>query len=699
MIEYKRVGKNDIEGEKMLLDRINSPKKLKRLSREAMEQLADEIRSFLVHSIADTGGHLASNLGVVELTLALHRVFDSPKDKIIWDVGHQSYIHKIITGRKDRFNALRKLDGLSGFPKISESEHDAFDTGHSSTSISAALGLAIARDLRGDGVIATGGKPCANCAQNGRGNSNLARPRHQGKQDIPCAKCLAKREKVIAVIGDGSMTGGLAYEGLNNAGRSDTDLIVVLNDNQMSICENVGAISRHLNDIRTGPLYLGAKQDIRRLLDKLPTVGSRLSSSIESVKDSLKRLLLHGVLFEEMGFRYFGPVDGHNISALVNMLKGVRQIKGPVLVHVLTTKGKGYESAENAPEIFHGVGAFDVGTGKPTATGTGMSYTDVFSQALMKKAAEDDKIVAITAAMGSGTGLEPFRLRYPKRFFDVGIAEGHGVTFAAGLARGGFKPVIAVYSSFLQRGYDQIIHDVALQNLPVIFAIDRAGIVGEDGDTHQGLYDVAYLSHIPNMTILAPKDGSELGPMLDFAFSHPGPVAIRYPKDVIESNVIESDVIESEVIESDVTEASNPAPVPAVIEYGRAQTIIKGEDIALVSVGTMERTARETAEILKGRGYNPSIYNARFIKPMDMQLAGRLLGYKTVCVLEDATRIGGYGSMLLAAMQSLQIKDKPLPRFHVRAFPDSFIEAGSRKQLLQRYKFDPGSIAEIIVNM
>ncbi|MCL2405854.1 MAG: 1-deoxy-D-xylulose-5-phosphate synthase [Defluviitaleaceae bacterium] len=631
----------------MLLEHINSPKKLKRLPLQALDTLAAEIREFLVESIADTGGHLASNLGVVELTLALHRVFNSPKDKIIWDVGHQSYIHKIITGRKGRFHTLRKLDGLSGFPKPGESEHDAFGTGHSSTSISAALGLAMARDLRqNDGV-------CTCNKTNDKRNH------------------CTKSEKVIAVIGDGSMTGGLAYEGLNNAGRSDTDIIVILNDNQMSICENVGAISRHLNALRTGPVYLGAKQGVHSMLDKLPVVGPHLSGGIESVKASLKYLLLHGVLFEEMGFRYFGPVDGHNIPALLKMLKGVKKIRGPVLVHVLTKKGKGYQSAERSPTRFHGVGAFDVDTGRPTGGSALPSYTDVFSNALMRHAATDDKIVAVTAAMGSGTGLTPFEKQYPKRFFDVGIAEGHAVTFAAGLAKGGLKPVVTMYASFLQRAYDNVIHDVALQNLPVIFAVDRAGIVGEDGETHQGIYDLAYLCHIPNMTVLAPKDGPELEAMLSYALAHNGPVAIRYPRDT----------------------AVNYTGTPPPITHGQSETIRKGRGMAIVSVGTMMDTARDVAAILSNNGHDPSIYNARFIKPLDTQLASRLTKYDAVYVLEDATRIGGYGSQLLDALTA---QAGPMPHFNILAFPDTFIEAGSRTELFKRHNLDAQSIAEFI---
>ena len=631
----------------MLLDRIKSPKNLKRLSPKALEKLADEIRNFLVKSIADTGGHLASNLGVVELTLALHKVFNSPKDKIIWDVGHQSYIHKIITGRKDHFHTLRRLGGLSGFPKTVESEHDAFGTGHSSTAISAALGLAMARDLRPQSDFSPCGKRCTKC----------------------CARC----EKIIAVVGDGSMTGGLTYEGLNNAGRSDTDLIVILNDNQMSIDENVGAISRHLNDIRTGPVYLGAKQGIHSILDKLPIIGPGLSRGLESTKAAIKYLLLHGVLFEEMGFRYFGPVDGHDIPALINVLKGVKQIRGPVLVHVLTKKGKGYDSAEKAPVRFHGVGAFNVSTGKPTNGNVKPTYTDIFSKALVDSAASDDKIIAITAAMHCGTGLTTFKEQFPKRFFDVGIAESHAVTFAAGLAKGGLKPAVAVYSSFLQRAYDQIIHDVALQNLPVVFAIDRAGLVGEDGETHQGIYDLSFLSHIPNMTVLAPSDGEELKAMLDFAFKQGGPVAIRYPRDIV----------------SVATGEVKP------IRYGRAETSVKGEQIALVSVGHMMATANEAADILRQRGHNPSIYNVRFVKPVDMRLVNKLMKYEAVYVLEDSAAIGGFGSRLLEAMAT---RRKALPKFHVFAFPDNFIETGERAELFEKYKLDKNGIADFIAN-
>jgi len=650
----------------MLLNRIVSPKSLKRLSHASLEKLAEEIREFLVESIADTGGHLASNLGVVELTLALHKVFDSPKDKIVWDVGHQSYVHKIITGRKDRFHTLRMLDGLSGFPKIAESDHDAFGTGHSSTAISAALGLATARDLSTGNI--TCGRRCG--------------PR--------CGNSCKMREKVIAIVGDGSMTGGLSYEGLNNAGRSDTDIIVVLNDNQMSICENVGAISRHLNDIRTGSRYLGVKQDIHRLLDKLPNVGPRLSSGLESAKAMLKYAILHGVLFEEMGFRYFGPVDGHNIPTLINMFRGVKQIGGPVLVHVLTKKGKGYKSAEAAPVRFHGVSAFNIDTGKPKNGNTKPTYTDVFSKVLLQHAAKNDKIVAITAAMHDGTGLTPFKDKYPKRFFDVGIAEGHGVTFAAGLAKGGLRPVFAVYSSFLQRAYDQILHDVALQNLPVIFAIDRAGLVGEDGDTHQGLYDVSMLSHIPNMTILAPKDGSELELMMDFALQLNGPVALRYPRDIApDFGLLPLAMSQVQTVRTGSCEAKH---LPIV--YGQSETIHVGSKVAMVSVGAMMDTTLKAADILRKSNHNPSIYNARFVKPICTELISRLHGYEYVFTLEDATQIGGYGSRLLEALYGFV--HWPKPYVHSFAFPDTFVEAGTRAELFKRYNLDANGIAEQI---
>ena len=594
---------------------------LRNLNIKELTSLAADIRRFLINSIADTGGHLASNLGVVELTLALHAVYQTPIDQFVWDVGHQSYVHKILTGRRDLFSTLRQLDGLSGFPKVYESKHDAFGTGHSATAISAALGLATARDLLGE------------------------------------------KGKVVAIVGDGSMTGGQSYEGLNNAGRANTDLLVVLNDNQMSIGKNVGAISRHLNEIRTAPAYLGAKRGAHNVLDALPLVGAPISHAIESAKDMLKYMVIKGVLFEEMGFRYFGPVDGHDITSLADVLRRIKDIKGPVLLHVLTQKGKGYKQAENAPKEFHGVEAFEVRTGQPTKQKKKETYTQVFGKHLCQRAGENKNIVAITAAMPDGTGLSAFARKYPKRFFDVGIAESHAVTFAAGLAMNGLRPIVAIYSSFMQRAYDQILHDVALQRLPVIFAIDRAGIVGEDGETHQGLYDFAYLSHIPNLMVLAPADAGELRAMMDFALNYEGPVAIRYPR--------------GEAV---------PAHIDTMppITIAQAETVVAGRDIALVSVGTMLKTALKVADNLRKMGFSPSVYNLRFVKPIDERLLFRLKDYGNVFVLQDAARKGGVGEMM------------GIPITHDFSFPDRFIEAGSQAALFTRYKLDAVGITEKI---
>jgi 1-deoxy-D-xylulose-5-phosphate synthase len=582
-------------------------KTLKRMNAAALAVLADEIREFLIRSISDTGGHLASNLGVVELTLGLHKVFNSPVDKIVWDVGHQAYVHKILTGRKGRFSSLRKIDGLSGFPKPNESEHDSFGTGHSSTAISAALGLAIARDLRDD--------------EN-------------------------EKEKIIAVVGDGSMTGGLAYEGLNNAGRANTDLLVILNDNQMSISKNVGAVARHLNTLRTAQAYLGAKEDVHFILDKLPVVGAPITRGIESAKGLLKYAILPGVLFEEMGFKYIGPVDGHDIPTLLSVLRQVKQMKGAVLLHVLTTKGKGYESAEKSPRSYHGVGEFCIKTGEPKNNSERLTFTDVFSQHICRRAARDSRIVAITAAMPDGVGLSRFKERFPKRFFDVGIAEGHAVTFAAGLAAGGLKPVVAIYSSFLQRAYDQIIHDVAIQNLPVIFAIDHAGAVSGDGETHQGIYDIAFLSHIPNMTILAPADADELKKMFDYALTLNSPVAIRYPKDVVPDE--------------------------------KNFSLQDGKKIAIVSVGVMREIAMQVAEKFS----DASHFHVEVVKPLDENLIKRLAKFKYVFTIEDGVRLGGFGESIRAT--------------HAFAFPDDFLCTATRKELFTRYNLDAESILKKI---
>ncbi|MCL2708883.1 MAG: 1-deoxy-D-xylulose-5-phosphate synthase, partial [Defluviitaleaceae bacterium] len=557
-----------------------------------LTSLASEIREFLIGSVSCTGGHLASNLGAVELTIALHAVMDAPRDKIIWDVGHQSYVHKMLTGRMGRFGTLRQRGGISGFPKPGESDYDAFGTGHGSTSVSAALGLAVARDLR-------------------KRNDETGR--------------------VIAVIGDGAMTGGLAYEAINNAGRAETDLLVVINDNNMSISENVGAISKHLNEIRTAPIYLGAKKEVHTVLDHIPVLGGPASRAIERAKDAVKYLLVPGVMFEELGFKYFGPVDGHDIKALMQILEKIKLIKGPVMLHAITVKGKGYERAESRPANYHGVEAFRVETGRPECAKARETYSDVFGEYIAKRAAEDKRIVAVTAAMPDGTGLCGFAKKFPKRFFDVGIAEAHAVTFAAGLAMGGMRPVVAVYSTFLQRAYDQILHDVCLQNLPVVFAVDRAGICGQDGETHQGIYDLSFLSHIPGLTVAAPKNKAEFLLMLDFALGHDGPVAIRYPKGAV-SNAYQE----------------NNAPVC----HGISERLADGERIALVSVGAMMDQADEAVRLLREAGRSPALFNARFVKPLDMGLVSQLASFEFVFAIEDNIRPGGYGARLLEALHS-----------------------------------------------
>lgn len=624
----------------MIIEEICSPNDLKDLNLKELTGLSQEIRNFLISELSQTGGHLASNLGVVELTVALHKVYNTPSDKIIWDVGHQSYIHKILTGRREDFKTLRQLDGLSGFPKSSESVYDAFDTGHSSTSISVALGLCAARDL------------------------------------------LKQNHNVVAVVGDGSMTGGLVYEALNNAGRSNTDLLVVLNDNQMSIAQNVGAVSRHLNDIRTAPTYRGAKRDVHKLLEGIPRLGKRVDKWIESAKDVVKYMLVPGVLFEEMGFQYYGPIDGHDLKTLIHTMQNLQTIKGPVLLHVVTTKGKGYPQAEQSPDAFHMVGSFQVETGRSKAVQNGDTYTDVFGQTMVDLADKRDNLVAITAAMPDGTGLCAFQKKYPKRFYDVGIAESHAVTFAAGMAKGGAIPVTAIYSSFIQRAYDQILHDVCIQNLHVVLAIDRAGLVGPDGETHQGIFDLSFLSHMPNMTIMSPKNRWELADMLNYAvLRHKGPIAIRYPKGT-----------------ASLALKNYHSP----IEYGKSETLFEGQKIAIVSVGAMMDTALTVVKHLRDHGYNPALFNARFIKPVDKDLAKHLLSYQHVFILEDNVQAGGYGERLLEETvrgspklppssknsDNLGLTHKALPLFHLFAFPDQFIEQGTREELFRRYGMD-----------
>ncbi|HCT65284.1 MAG TPA: 1-deoxy-D-xylulose-5-phosphate synthase [Lachnospiraceae bacterium] len=609
-----------------LLDSLNKVNDIKEICPKDFPCLAKEIREFLLENISKTGGHLASNLGVVELTMALHYSFDIEKDKIVWDVGHQAYVHKMLTGRKDGFKTLRKLDGLSGFPKPSESKYDAFATGHSSTSISAALGIATARDLN-------------------RGN-----------------------ESVIAVIGDGSMTGGLAFEALNNAGRANTNLIVVLNDNQMSISNNVGAMPKYLNDLRTASAYLNAKAGVHKLLDKMPVVGKTLDKVIERVKDGVKYLFVSGVIFEELGFKYIGPIDGHDTEELIEVFNKIKNIKGPVLLHVKTTKGKGYRFAEKLPWDYHGVGSFDIKTGTSPSKKAKPSFSKVFGDTMMSIGKKNEKLVAISAAMASGTGLEDFQLAYPNRFFDVAIAEQHAVTFSAGLASGGLIPVFAVYSTFLQRAYDQLMVDVCLQKLHVIFAIDRAGIVGADGETHQGIFDISFLYHIPNLTIMAPKNGAELKSMLEMAVEMDGPVAIRYPR----SNAEEDWYCGEE------------------ISYGIAEIDTDGNEIAIIACGTMFDTAKEVCEKLKADGKNPMLVNPRFIKPIDSKTTAYICKKcKYIFTIEDNVVKGGFGSVVNEEISNQNITGVRLTSF---GFPDKFIEQGTREQLFGRYSLDTDGI-------
>lgn len=617
----------------MFLEKINLPEDLKKLNEEQLKVLSEEIREFLIKSISETGGHLSSNLGVVELTVALHYCFDMSEDKLIWDVGHQAYTHKILTGRKDKFNSLRKFEGLSGFPKRNESIYDAFNAGHSSTSISAALGYAKARDLQG-------------------GNNY-----------------------VIAVIGDGALTGGLAYEALNNVGRCESNIIVIVNDNEMSISPNVGSLARHLNDIRTAKKYLDAKDDVSQILSKIPVAGDKLAKFIENTKAGLRNILVDGGIFTELGFRYFGTIDGHNIDELIKVMNTAKRTKGPVLIHIHTQKGRGYKYSEKSPEKYHGVNSFNIDTGKALKSKKGKTYSEVFGETMVEMAKENEKLIAITAAMQDSTGLSKFAQNYPKRFFDVGIAEAHAVTFAGGLAAAGYKPVFAVYSSFLQRAYDEIVHDICIQKLPVVFAIDRAGIVGADGETHQGILDISFLSHIPNLTVIAPKNRLEFKQMLKFATAYDGPISIRYPR-------------------GEVTEALND--YSQNIEYGKSEIIKQGKDIALLAVGDMVEKAYNVSLELEKMGYNPMLVNVRFIQPIDEEMLKDVCSKCThIFTLENNISAGGFGSKVLEKVSEM---DLDLTRVHILAFPDRFIEQGSCEELFEKYKLDETGILEQIKN-
>lgn len=609
----------------MILETIEKENDIKNVAPENLNLLAEEIREFLIRKISVTGGHLGSNLGAVELTMALHLSLNLPKDKIVWDVGHQSYTHKLLTGRRSGFESLRKYGGMSGFPKRKESACDCFDTGHSSTSISAGLGLVKARDLRNED------------------------------------------HTIISVIGDGSLTGGMAYEALNNAARIKKNFIIVLNDNNMSISENVGGMSKYLNNIRTADKYLDMKEGIYNSLME-SKLGEPIVSSIRRAKSSVKQLVIPGMFFEDMGITYLGPVDGHNINAMLKVFREAKRCKSAVLVHVLTQKGKGFAPAEKHPARFHGAEPFDIETGLPLTPKTKSSYTDVFSTVMCKLGDRCEDIVAITAAMPDGTGLKRFRNMYPERFFDVGIAEEHAVTFAAGLAAGGMKPVVAIYSSFLQRAYDQILHDVCIQNLPVVFAIDRAGLVGSDGETHQGIFDLSYLSSIPNMHIMAPKNKWELSDMLKFAVAFAGPIALRYPR--------------GEAYDG-LREYREP------IRFGKAEWIYHEKDVALVAVGSMVKTALTVREELIGKGFACSIVNARFVKPVDTDMLDEAAqNHKLIVTLEENVASGGFGEKVRDYLDE-NCPDVRLLTIHI---PDEYVEHGNVEILRQEVGIDAGTI-------
>ena len=614
----------------MLLDQIKQPNDIKKISPRDYPALAAEIREFLVNKISVTGGHLGSNLGAVELTMALHLVLDLPQDKIIWDVGHQSYTHKILSGRMEEFDELRQYGGISGFPKRKESPYDAFDTGHSSTSISAGLGLVKARDLQGEDYT------------------------------------------VVSVIGDGSLTGGMAYEALNNAARLETNFIIILNDNNMSISENVGGVSKYLNNIRTSNAYLDVKDGIYYAI-RNTKYGDPVVAGIRRAKNSLKQLVIPGMFFEDMGVTYLGPVDGHDTTALVRVIREAKRRKNAVLIHVLTKKGKGYAPAERHPARFHGAEPFDVQTGVPLKKKMKANYTDIFSTVMMKLGQRNDKIVAITAAMPDGTGLKRFSHAYPDRFFDVGIAEQHAVTFAAGLAAGGLKPVVAIYSSFLQRAYDQILHDVCIQNLPVIFAIDRAGLVGSDGETHQGIFDLSYLSSIPNMHICAPKNKWELSDMLKFAVAFPAPIAIRYPRGEAYDGL---------------------AQFRAPVEYGKAEMIYEEEGIALLAVGSMVKTAEGVRERLKECGLSCTLVNARFVKPMDEEMVCRLSAtHRLIVTMEENVESGGFGERVRTFADEQELPGQILSI----TIPDEYVEHGNVELLKKEIGIDEESVTKRIL--
>jgi 1-deoxy-D-xylulose-5-phosphate synthase len=610
----------------MILDMINGPEDIKKLDKQQLDILSQEIRDFLLEKISTIGGHLASNLGVVELTMAIYLAFDLPKDKVVWDVGHQSYTHKILSGRKAAFDELRQFGGISGFPKRKESPCDAFDTGHSSTSISAGLGLAQARDVLGEDHY------------------------------------------VVSVIGDGALTGGMAYEALNNAARMEKNFIIILNDNNMSISENVGGMSSYLSSIRTGEGYLDLKKHVTNILSRVPVVGDSIIEKISRTKNGIKQLLIPGMLFENMGITYLGPVDGHNTKALARALREAKKLNHTVLVHVITQKGKGYSHAEKNPSRYHGVDPFDIVTGQSIKEKKNPSYTDVFSKTICRLAKADEKIVAVTAAMPDGTGLKRFAKQYPNRFFDVGIAEEHAVTSAAGMAAGGLKPVVAVYSSFLQRGFDQVLHDVCIQNLPVVFAVDRAGLVGSDGETHQGIFDYSFLSAIPSMSIFAPKNLWELMDGMEFALSYGAPIAVRYPRGEAYQGLKE---------------------FRAPIEFGKGEMLYEEKDIALLAVGSMVTTGEHVRQKLKAEGWNCTLANGRFIKPFDQELVDSLAkNHWLIVTMEENVLQGGYGLNITHYIH----EHYPHVKVVNIALPDSYVEHGNVSLLRKGLGIDSDSV-------
>ncbi|NQT32560.1 MAG: 1-deoxy-D-xylulose-5-phosphate synthase [Candidatus Omnitrophica bacterium] len=619
-----------------LLKNISSPRDLKKLDLDKLNLLAGEIREKMIDVTSRKGGHLAASLGTVELTVALHYLLDSPKDKIVWDVGHQSYAHKLLTGRLKNFDTLRELGGLSGFPRAKESEHDPFTCGHSATSISSALGLAAARDLKGE------------------------------------------ENKIVAVIGDASLSTGLAFEGLNNAGHMRKDLIVVLNDNEHSISKPVGAMSRYLNRVITNPLYNKVRQESEKIIKSIPKLGNATYNTVRKFQEGLKNLIVPGILFEELGFRYFGPIDGHNIEQLIPVFKNILTLKEPVFVHVITKKGKGYKFAEEDPVRFHGVTSFNKDTGKATShAGSGdKTFTDHFEDKIVKMGKKDDRLVAITAAMPHGTGLQKFAETFPERFYDVGITEPHAVTFSAGLAKGGMHPVVAIYSTFLQRSYDQLIHDVALQELPVVFCLDRAGLVGKDGPTHHGVFDIAYLRSLPGFIVMAPKDGRELEAMMEKAVEWQRPVAIRYPRASAAQRV----------------SASSCAP----LEVGKAEPLRKGNDLVILALGSMVNAALDVGSVLSRKVVEAAVINARFVKPLDGKVLEEIaLKGKPVFILEEGVASGGFGSAVMEFFERENIKDI---KVRCLGLPDEFIEHGAREELLRKYHMTPDELAAIITS-